>query len=326
MVNWFNQKYLDGQPELIATRTGFGEGLVMAGEADEKVVGLCCDLTDSTKMTAFQKKFPDRFFELGVAEQNMVGVAAGLALNGYIPFAASYAVFSPGRSWDQIRVSVCYTNANVKIVGGHTGLSVGPDGATHQALEDLAITRVLPNITIIVPADSVQAKQATTEIARLEGPTYLRLTRENTPVIFADTALFKIGQAQILIEGADLTLIAAGPILDLALKAQKKLLEKNISATVINLHTIKPLDEEALLKAAETGLIITLEEHQITGGLGSAVAEFLSEKKPVPILRFGVNNTFAESGPPEALWQKYGLTLEHLLTLVEKGLEMKNNF
>ncbi len=326
MVNWFNQKYLDGQPELIATRTGFGEGLVMAGEADEKVVGLCCDLTDSTKMTAFQKKFPDRFFELGVAEQNMVGVAAGLALNGYIPFAASYAVFSPGRSWDQIRVSVCYTNANVKIVGGHTGLSVGPDGATHQALEDLAITRVLPNITIVVPADSVQAKQATTEIARLEGPTYLRLTRENTPVIFADTALFKIGQAQILIEGADLTLIAAGPILDLALKAQKKLLEKNISATVINLHTIKPLDEEALLKAAETGLIITLEEHQITGGLGSAVAEFLSEKKPVPILRFGVNDTFAESGPPEALWQKYGLTLEHLLTLVEKGFEMKNNF
>ena len=333
-----NQKYLDSSAswrtrndsgaaasaaEMKATREGFGLGLVKAGQENEKVVGLCCDLTDSVKMSDFKKEFPARFFEIGVAEQNMVGVAAGLALAGFIPFAASYAVFSPGRSWDQIRVSVCYSNLNVKIVGAHTGLSVGPDGATHQALEDIAITRVLPNMTVVAPIDAVQAQQATLALARHIGPAYLRLTREATPVIMAEEATFKIGVAQILAEGADLTFVGCGPILDLALQASKKLVEKNISACVINMHTIKPLDEMALSAAAKTGLIITLEEHQIIGGLGSAVAEFVTEHKPVPVLRFGIQDSFAESGPPEALWQKYGLTLDNLLALVEKGINLK---
>lgn len=323
MLAILNQKYLDGTAEAKTTREGFGLGLVKAGQENEKVVGLCCDLTDSVKMSGFKKEFPARFFEIGVAEQNMVGVAAGLALAGFVPFAASYAVFSPGRSWDQIRVSVCYTKANVKIVGAHTGLSVGPDGASHQALEDIAITRVLPNMTVVVPIDAIQAEQATKALARHIGPAYLRLTREATPVIMSPDAPFKIGEAQILAEGTDLTFVGCGPILDLAMQATKKLAEKHISARVINMHTIKPLDENVLISAINTGLIIALEEHQITGGLGSAVAEFVSQNKPIPILRFGLQDSFAESGPPEALWQKYGLTVENLLNMVDKGLNLK---
>lgn len=306
-----------------STREGFGAGLIAAAENDPRVIGLCADLTESLKMDAFAEKFPERFIQVGVAEQNLVGTAAGLALAGKIPFAASYAVFSPGRSWDQLRVSVCYSNLNVKIIGGHAGLTTGADGATHQALEDIAITRVLPNLVVVVPADKLQAYQATQAIAQHVGPVYLRLGREKVPNVIPAHWPFKIGKAQVLQTGRDVSIVACGLMVSQALEAAKILAKKSLSVRVINLHTIKPLDTETLLAAAkETKLIITAEEHQVYGGMGSAVAELLAERYPVPVIKFGMNDSFGESGSAQDLLQKYGLTSQHLATIVENNVNI----
>jgi transketolase len=308
--------------ELIqATRDGFGQGLWELGRAEPRVVALCADLTESLRMEKFAKDFPERFFQVGVAEQNLAGVAAGLALAGKIPFMGSYAVFSPGRNWDQIRVSIAYSQANVKIIGGHAGLTVGPDGATHQALEDLALMRVLPQMTVVVPADSEQARQATLALARLVGPAYLRLSRQPTPAL-SIKSVFKLGQAQIIYAGDQprLTLLACGPILVNVLAAARQLAAGGLETIVINCHTIKPLDQKTLVAAAKaTGRVLTIEEHQISGGLGSAVAELLAEKYPVRLKRLGVNDSFGESGQPAELLKKFHLDTD---SIIEQALSL----
>lgn len=307
------------------TRDGFGEALLELGEQDERVVALTGDLAESTRVLGFAEKYPERFIECGVAEQNMMGVAAGLALAGKIPFATSYATFSPGRSWDQLRVSVCYSEANVKVIGGHTGVSVGPDGATHQALEDIAITRVLPNLTVIQPMDSIESAKATIAVAHAAGPHYLRLTRDKTPVITTVDSPFKIGHAEILKEGKDVALIGCGPILYNGLKAALELEQENIHVLVINSHTIKPLDEKTITWAAKlTGAVVTLEEHQVHGGLGSAVAECLAQNYPVPQEFVGMPDSFGESGTPEELWDKYGMGVESIKQAIHKVIKRKS--
>jgi len=309
--------------EQAATRDGCGKALVELGK-NKDVVVLCCDLTESTRMQWFKEKYPERFFEVGVAEQNMMGIAAGLALSGKIPFAASYAVFSPGRNWDQLRVSVAYSQANVKIVGAHAGISVGPDGATHQALEDIAITRVLPNMTVIVPTDAVEARKATIASAKIKGPVYLRFGRAKMPVITTEKTGFKVGRAEVFREGKDVAIIACGQLVYEALIAAEKLEKEEISVRVINNHTIKPLDTKTILKAAkETNAIVTAEEHQVHGGLGSCIAEFLSGNYPVPIKIVGVKDRFGESGEPEELLKKYGLKSNDLIKAVKEVLKMK---
>ena len=315
-----------GKPEIEqkATRDGFGEALLELGEQDERIVALTGDLAESTRVLPFAEKFPERFIECGVAEQNMMGVAAGLALAGKIPFAASYATFSPGRNWDQLRVSVCYSKANVKVIGAHTGVSVGPDGATHQALEDIAITRVLPNLTVIQPCDSNEAAKATMAIAYAEGPHYLRLTREKTPLITTQESPFEIGKANVLKEGKDVALIGCGPVLYNGIKAALELEPGNIQVLVINCHTIKPLDEATIIWAAKlTGAVVTLEEHQVNGGLGSAVAECLAKNYPVPQEFVGMPNTFGESGAPSELWEKYGMGVESIKQAIQKVIKRK---
>ncbi len=312
-----NPKLFDGDIEQVPSRNGFGEGLVLAGEENENVVGLCADLTESTRMEAFAKKFPERYFEVGVAEQNLVTVAAGLALGGKIPFTSSYAMFSPGRNWEQIRTTICYNNVPVKIIGSHAGISVGPDGSTHQALEDLALTRVLPNMVVISPCDAIEAKKATIAISKNGKPTYLRLSREKVPVITTDNTPFEIGKAQVFWEGSDpkpaAAIIATGQMVYKALLVAKELEESKISVRVINLSAIKPLDEKTILKAAEeAGAIVTVEEHQKIGGLGAAVAELVSGHYPVPIKIIGINDRFGESGPPNELLEKFGLTKENI--------------
>lgn len=302
----------------IATRDGYGDGVVEAGKKNKDVVVLSADLTDSTRSDSFKKQFPERFIEVGIAEQNMAGIAAGLALSGKVPFIASYATFSPGGNWDQVRVSICYSKANVKIVGSHTGLSAGPDGATHQALEDIALTRVLPNLTVLYPADYEEAKKATIAAAKHQGPVYLRLAKVETAAFTTPKTPFEIGKAQVLMEGKDFTLISAGPILYEVMKAAQELkLKRGISCEVINLATIKPLDNKTILKSVEkTRKVVTVEEHQIYGGLGGAISELLSQKLPVPIKIIGVEDTFGESGNYEELWEKYGLNTQHIVNEV----------
>lgn len=306
--------------EMAATRDGYGQGLLALGEKNEKVVVLCADVTESTRSHWFAKKFPERFIEVGVAEQNLAGLAAGLALEGFIPFISSYAVFSPGRNWDQIRVSLCYSNANVKIAGHHAGLSVGPDGATHQALEDVVLMRVLPNMTVVVPADALEAKKAVLEAARIKGPVYLRLFRPKTPVFTTAKSPFKIGRAETLTVGSDITFVACGPMVYTALEAAAILWQKHkIAAEVINNHTIKPLDEKTILQSVKkTRAVVCAEEHQQAGGLGSAVAEYLAKTYPVPMRFVGVADSFGESGEPEELLEKYGLTVEKIIEAAMK--------
>ncbi len=310
--------------DMIPTRTGYGEGLVEAGKKNKNVVALCCDLTNSTKTAGFKKAFPNRYIETGVAEQNMAGIAAGMALGAEkIPFISSYAVFSPGLNWSQIRVSICYSNANVKIIGAHAGISVGPDGATHQALEDIAITRVIPNITVVVPCDYEETKKATLAIAVKKGPCYMRFAREATPVMTTKNTPFKIGKAEIFKEGEDVTIIACGPLVYEALLAAKEL-EKDISCEVINSHTIKPLDVKTIIASVKkTGRVITVEEHQITGGLGGAVAETLAEKYPVPMERIGMPDHFGESGKPKELLEKWGMDKNGIIEKVNKIMKKK---
>lgn len=311
--------------EIGVIRQGFGEGLLEAGKKDKKVVALTADLTGSVKVDLFKKEFKERFFQFGIAEQNMMSAAAGMCLNDKIPFVVSYAVFNPGRNWDQLRVSVCYSNHNVKIIGGHAGLTTGPDGATHQALEDIAITRVLPNLTVVVPCDEIEAKKATLAIAKHKGACYLRLTREKSINITTKNTPFKIGKANILKEGEDVTILCCGLTVQFAIKAREELLKQNITAEIINVHTIKPLDTKTILKSVKkTNCIVTCEEHQLAGGLGSAVSEFLSQNLPIPQEFVAVQDTFGESGDGYELLEKYGISTKNIINKVKKVLERKN--
>ncbi len=313
------------------TRAGFGEGLVAAGEANPNVVALCADLTESTMMLAFKKKYPERFVEIGVAEQNLATVASGMAAMGKIPFISSYAMFSPGRNWEQIRTTICYNNQPVKIAGSHVGVSVGPDGATHQALEDIAIMRVIANMTVLSPCDAVEAKKATEAAAKFAGPVYIRFHREKTPVMTTASTPFEIGKAQIFFDPStgsgqvpDVAIIATGPLVHNAILAAAKLEKKNIKARVINVSSIKPLDEEIILKAAkDAGAVVTVEEHQVTGGLGSAVAELLARACPTPIEFIGVQNRFGESGAPAELLEHFGMGVSHIVTAAERVIQRK---
>lgn len=319
-----NPKLFDPDIEQVPSRDGFGEGLVLAAEENENVVGLCADLTESTRIQAFAEKFPERFIEVGVAEQNLATVAAGMALGGKIPFISSYATFSPGRNWEQIRTTICYNDVPVKIIGSHAGVSVGPDGATHQALEDMALMRALPNMIVISPVDSIEAKKATQAIARLPKPCYLRLSREKAPVITTEQTPFEIGKAEVFYEGKDVTVIATGQMVFRALLAAKEMELHKISVRVINCHTIKPIDKKTILEAAEeTGAIVTVEEHQVNGGLGGAVAEVVSQNFPVPIKIIGIEDRFGESGQPNELLEKFGLTKENIIKAVTSVIRMK---
>lgn len=304
--------------ESIPTRNGYGDALLELGKTNSNVVVLSGDLTESTRADKFAKEYPNRFFQCGVAEQNMMGIAVGMAVEGKIPFVSSYAVFNPGRNWDQLRTNVCYNNANVKIIGAHAGVSVGPDGATHQALEDIAITRVLPNLIVIAPIDYHEAYKAVIEATKIYHPVYIRFAREKTPVLTDANTPFKIGQANILKKGKDITLVGAGPVLINGLFAAIELEKLGISVEVINSHTIKPLDKETILKSVKkTNQVITLEEHQITGGLGGAVCEYLSEVYPVPIHRIGMPDTFGESGTPNELIAKYGMDTQSITKTIK---------
>ncbi len=305
-----------------ATRDGYGEVLLSLAKKNKDIIVVSADLADSLRLKEFSKQLPKQFIEVGVAEQNMMGISAGLALSGKIPFASSFAVFSPGRNWDQLRVSVCYSNANVKIIGSHAGLSVGQDGATHQALEDIAITRCLPNLKIIAPADYIEAKKATKAIIKEKGPIYLRLTRPATPILTTNKTPFKIGKANILIKGKDLTIISSGPIIYEAILAAQELKKKNIHIEIINNHTIKPLDEKTIIQSIKkTKKLITLEDHQVMGGMGSSILELLSNKYPVKTKMMGINDTFGESGTTQELYEKYKLNYKYIIKEVLKILK-----
>lgn len=307
-----------------ATRDGYGKGIVELGEKDERIVVLCADLTESTRSNLFQREFPERFIEVGVAEQNMTGIAVGLALNGKIPFTATYAVFSPGRCWDQIRISGCYNNANIKLVGAHTGVSVGPDGATHQALEDIALTRVLPHMTVLVPCDAEEARKAVHAAAAINGPVYIRLGRAPTPLFTTPKTPFSIGKAVMFRDGKDIAIIGAGPIIHNALIAAHNLVEQGISCRVINMPSIKPIDTELIEKAAhECKAIVTVEEHQVMAGVGSAIAEVVATTYPVPIEFVGMHNSFGESGTPEELLKKYHMDAPAIEMAVKKVIKRK---
>ncbi|MBU6389922.1 transketolase family protein [Patescibacteria group bacterium] len=316
-----NSKIFGADCEQVPIRNGFGEGLLAAGEADERVVGLCADLTESTRMNLFAEKFPKRFVQVGVAEQNLVTVASGMAAMGKIPFTSSYAMFSPGRNWEQIRTTICYNNRPVKIAGSHAGVSVGPDGGTHQAIEDIALMRVIPRMVVLSPCDSNEAKKATLAAAKIDAPVYIRLAREKTPVMTTEATPFEIGKAQIfwsprsdLKSGErsdlkpDVGIIATGALLHRALSAARWLSEEGVKVKVMNLATIKPLDEKAIVALArECGAIVTVEEHQIAGGMGGAVAEFLAARAPVPMEFIGVRDQFGQSGTPDQLIEHYGM-------------------
>ncbi|TAK89784.1 transketolase family protein [Patescibacteria group bacterium] len=294
-------------------RAGFGRGLVKAGQLNSQVVALCADLTDSVKMGAFAKEFPDRFVEVGIAEQNLVTVGSGMSLMGKVPFVSSYAAFSPGRNWEQIRTTVCLNEANVKIVGSHAGLMTGPDGATHQMLEDIALMRVLPNMTVVVPCDSIEAEKATLAIAGHKGGAYLRLAREKTPVLTTADTPFALNKAQVFRPGKDVTIVACGVMVHQALAAAEALAKKGIEAEVINCPVIKPLDTITLLASIrKTGKVVTCEEGQINGGLGGAVAEMLGEHHPVAMRRVGMRDRFGESGTPDELLEHFELTAPHV--------------
>ncbi len=302
-------------------RKGFGRGLKAAGEANEQVVALCADLTESTQMNVFRDAFPERYIEVGIAEQNLVTVSSGMAAMGKIPYCASYSAFSPGRCWEQIRTTICLNNRPVKIVGAHAGVSVGPDGATHQMLEDIALMRVLPNMVVIAPCDSKEAEKAAVAMSEDKRPNYLRLAREATAVFTTDSTPFEIGKAEIFHTGSDVTIISTGTMTYEAVVAAQKLEKDGVSAEVIHCATIKPLDEKTILASVQkTGRVITVEEAQMAGGLGGVVAELLSERYPVPIHRIGMKDHFGESGTPEELLRAFGLTPTHIALSAHKLL------
>ena len=297
----------------IATRDAYGEALAELGAVNENIVVLEADLSKSTKTSDFKKVYPERHFNMGIAEQNMLGVAAGFAAAGKIPFASSFAVFATGRAYDQIRNSIAYPNLNVKIAATHAGLTVGEDGGSHQMLEDIALMRALPNMTVIVPADGIETKQAINAAAEYEGPVYIRMGRPKVPVLFDENYTFEIGKGVVLKEGTDVTLVGTGIMVSKAVEAAELLAAEGISAAVVNISTIKPLDAELIIaQAQKTGAIVTCEEHNIYGGLGSAVAEVLVENCPVPMTRVGVADQFGESGLPDELLEKHGLTAANI--------------
>ncbi|MDO9574890.1 MAG: transketolase family protein [Candidatus Contubernalis sp.] len=308
----------------IATRDAYGDVLVELGKKNSRIVVLDADLSKSTKTANFKEVFPQRFFNMGVAEADMMGTAAGFAAAGLIPFASTFAVFATGRAYDQIRNSIAYPVLNVKIVATHAGITVGEDGGSHQSIEDIAIMRVLPNMTVIVPADAPETKKAIEAAVELEGPVYVRLGRTGVPVLFSEDQPFVIGKGKIIKEGSDITIIAIGVMVSKALEAAEILLQQGVKARVINLPTLKPLDEEIIISAArETGGIVTAEEHSIIGGLGGAVSEVTAENCPVPVKRVGVQDTFGESGSPEQLLEKYGLTSENIVKAVQELLNKR---
>lgn len=306
------------------TRDGYGEALLILGEKNPDVVVLDADVAKSTRADWFADKYPERFIDMGIAEQDMLGTAAGLSLGGKIPFVSTYGVFLSGRAWDQIRTTICYANLNVKLGGAHGGISVGPDGATHQALEEVAIMRVLPNMTVVVPCDSIETRKATLEAAAMYGPCYVRFGREAVPIVTNEETPFEIGKGYSLRDGKDVSIIANGPMVYEALKAAEELSSEGVEARVINLHTVKPIDIDIVLQAArETGSIVTAEEHQMMGGMGSAVCEVIAKNCPVPVEMVGINDTFGESGAPDELMIKYGLTYAEIIAAAKKVLSRK---
>ncbi|OGS33160.1 MAG: transketolase [Elusimicrobia bacterium RIFOXYC2_FULL_34_12] len=310
--------------EMKATRYGYGEGLVILGEKNPNVVVIGLDITSSTTANMFKEKFPNRFFSIGIAEQNGMGVAAGLSLVGKIPFVCTYGVFASGRCWDQIRTTICYNNCNVKIGGGHGGISVGPDGATHQALEEITIMRVIPGMNVIVPCDAIETRKATLASVDINGPVYIRFGREAVPVVTDEKTPFVFGKANIVRKGKDVTIIACGSMVYESMVAADELEKENISAEIINIHTIKPIDEETIIKSAKkTGKVVTAEEHQIAGGLGGAVSEVLSEHCPVPIKRVGVMDRFGESGTPKELIGKFCCMSSNVYKAVKEVQKIK---
>ncbi|MBI1863599.1 transketolase family protein [Candidatus Woesebacteria bacterium] len=321
-----SEKIFKKNIEQIPTRQGYGEGLVIAGEKDEKVVVLCADLTESTRSILFKEKFPNRFIEIGVAEQALATIAAGMANYGKIPFISSYAAFSPGRNWEQIRTTIALNDVPVKIGGAHAGISVGPDGATHQMLEDISIMRAMPNMIVISPCDSIEAKKATVEAAKNDKPTYIRFAREKTPVFTTEETPFKIGRAEIFWESNDpqVTIIGTGPLAYEALIAARDLAKSKIESIVINCHTIKPIDERTIIRAAKlTGCVVTVEEQQVTGGLGGAVSEVLVKNYPVPMEFVGMPDSFGESGQPDELLTKYGMKAKDIVEACKRVVERK---
>lgn len=315
---------IDGPLAQEPIRKGFGRGLLEAGKRDVNVVAACADLTDSTQMSLFKAEFPERFVEIGVAEQNLVTVGSGMAAMGKIPFVSSYAAFSPGRNWEQIRTTICLNDQPVKVVGSHAGVSVGPDGATHQMLEDIALMRVLPNMVVVAPCDSVEAEKATLAMAVDRRPAYLRLAREATPVITTAETPFELGKAYVFAKGADVTLIATGSMTYQALAAAEALYKDGIEAEVVHVPTIKPLDKETILKSVrKTGAVVTAEEGQIVGGLGGAIAELLGDECPAPLHRIGMQDRFGESGEPGELLEHFGLTAKQIRLAAHAVLERK---
>lgn len=314
----------EGKVDKAPTRNGYGEGLLEAGKRDENIVALCCDLTESTKTDAFAKAFPKRFVQVGIAEQNLASVGSGMAAMGKIPFIASYAAFSPGRNWEQIRTTICYNNSNVKIVGAHAGISVGPDGATHQMTEDLAIMRSLPNMIVIAPADVHEARKATLAAAKHVGPVYFRLGRSDTPIVTTPETPFEIGKAVRMYSRNEsfeknVGFVTTGALLYNALMAAEELQKEGIGASVLHMATIKPLDTEALVAfAQEHGALVTVEEHQVAGGLGGAVAECLSETHPTRMVRVGIQDSFGQSGEPNELIEHYGMGISSIIAAAKK--------
>ncbi len=305
-------------------RSGFGRGLVASGKLSENVVALCADLTGSTKMDDFAKFYPDRFIEVGIGEQNLVTVASGLAAMGKIPFVSSYAAFSPGRNWEQIRTTICLNDRPVKIIGSHAGVSVGPDGATHQMLEDIPLMRVLPNMVVISPCDSLEAERATLAMAVNNKPNYMRLAREETPIITTYSTPFQIGKAYVYWGGTDLSIISTGTMTYHAMVAAAMLVSQGVSIEVVHVPTIKPLDKDTILASlSKTGCAITAEEGQINGGLGGAVAELLAENLPLPMKRIGINDRFGESGSPGELFAHFGLTSDHIIQAAYEVMDRK---
>ena len=324
---FLNPHIFDPDVEQHPTRVGYGEGLLEAGKRDDRIVALSADLTDSTKTGFFAREFPERFVQVGVAEQNMAAVASGIAAMGKIPFFASYAMFSPGRNWEQIRTTICYNDVNAKIVGAHAGVSVGPDGGTHQAIEDIAITRVIPRMNVIYPCDKIEAHKATVAAALdMKGPVYLRLAREKTPVMTTEKTPFEFGKAleYWISEKPDVAIIATGPLLYNALVAAKELAEENVQVTVLGIHTIKPLDIEKVVEVSKkAGAVVTVEEHQILGGMGSHVAEILAMKAPTPMEFIGIHDKFGQSGEPEQLIDYYGMGVGSIKHAVYKVKDRK---
>ena len=306
------------------TRNGFGTGLIEAGERDKNVIAICADLSESVRMEAFKKRFPERYVAIGVAEQLLVAMAAGLASTGKIPFIASYAMFNPGRSWEQVRTTMALNEANVKIAGAHAGVSVGPDGATHQAIEDIAIMRVIPKMIVVVPCDANQTHKATLAVAEKFGPTYLRFGRAESAVITTEDTPFELGKAQTFRDGGDVAIVACGILVYTALIAADELAKDGIQCRVVNNHTIKPMDEAAVVAAAaDCGAVVTVEEHQVQGGMGSRVAEILAEQHPVPMEFVGVHDRFGQSGSPQELIEEYGMGSSAIVAAVKRALARK---